>query len=561
MKNPLIGIVGGAGAMGNFFKDFFENQGLEVIVSDLNTKLSNKELAKKADIVIISVPIEKTIKIIKEIAPFVKKDALLMDLTSIKNEPLKAMLENAKSSVLGCHPMFGPTNTIKNQIVIFTPGRGKKWQDFMQKIFTTAGANVKIISAKEHDKIMAVVQGLQHFMSVNLAYSLSKQDISLSKFMELQSPVYRITMDFLGRILHQDPALYANIEISNDAIPEYLSNFLKNGERLLKIIEKKDTKAFIKIFNQGQKYLGGFTKKAQEESDHIIDSLFEKISIKNEKSFWEEQKKTADMAVLGPKDTYSHLAVEKYFPKKSKIFSRTIEEVFEMVEKKRVKIGMVPIENKLQGAVSATFDNLFAGKCKIIGMVQMEISHAFSIHPDSSPRKIEIIYSHAQALAQCSEYLKKHYPRAIQIPVNSTAEAVKQVKSSLEKNVGAISSLSAGEKAKLKIIDQEINAQEKNETRFALIALSDQKINLKKEGRVSLAFTTKDEPGALLKILQEFADENINLTRIESRPSKRRFGEWVFFIDLEGSQKEKKVQSALNKIKKKTKFIKILGEW
>ncbi len=560
-KKPVIGIIGGKGAMGLFFQEFFEKRGFKVLISDLRTKLSNKELAKKSDIVIVSVPIDKTVEIIEEVAPFVKKSGLLMDLTSTKEDPVKTMLKFAKSSVLGCHPMFGPTNNIKGQIVVFTPGRGKKWQNFMQKIFEEAGVNIKIISAKEHDKIMAIVQGLQHFISVNLAYTLAKEKTSIKKFLDLQSPVYRITMDFLGRILHQEPYLYANIEIQNEQIPSHIKSFLNSGEDLLKIIEKKDIKSFVKIFNKGKKHLGKFTQKAQDESDQVIDYLFEKISSQEEKSVWERQKKKADIAILGPKDTYSHIASEKYFPNKTKLFCKTIEEAFSAVEKNQVKLGLIPIENKFEGAVSATFDNLLAGKSKIVAMYKMEINHAVSVHPDANKDKIEIIYSHPQALAQAGDFLKKHYPKVIKIPVSSTAEAVRQVKASANKNIGAISSVQASKNAGLKIVHKEIENKEKNETRFALISKKDFKVNNKKEGRVSLAFTTKDEPGALLSVLQDFADEKINLTRIESRPSKRKFGEWIFFIDIEGDLQKKNVKKALKSVKKKSKFIKILGEW
>ena len=134
-KKPVIGIIGGKGRMGNWFKNFFEKHGSEVIVSDVDTRISNRELAEKADIVIVSVPVKDTVKVINEIIHHVKKDALLTDLTSIKAEPVKAM-EKARSGVLGMHPLFGPlAPNLKNQSIVFCPIKKNKWINFLKNLF------------------------------------------------------------------------------------------------------------------------------------------------------------------------------------------------------------------------------------------------------------------------------------------------------------------------------------------------------------------------------------------------------------------------------------------
>lgn len=561
MLKKTLGIVGGKGQMGAFFVRVFAEQGFNVLVSDLGTALSNKELAKKSDIVVISVPIDRTEAVIKEVAPHLKKSALLMDLTSVKAMPLTAMMSAFPGSVLGCHPLFGPTNGIKNQIIVLTPGRGQKWQNFIQRVFETAGAQVKIVSAEEHDEIMAMVQGLTHFISITFAKTLAASKTPLKKFLDFQTAVYRITMDFLGRILNQDPALYGNIQIKNSLTQEHIKAFLQAGEEFLKIVEAGDLKRFIAYFDVGKRYLGKHTAKFQRESDELIDFFAQKLVGGAGKDFWENQPKKAEMAILGPRNTYSHLAAEKYFPKNTKLFCRTIAEVFDAVESNRAHFGLVPIENKIEGTVSITLDRLFRGTAQIQAMHTLEIFHAFSALKGVKKTDIKTIYSHPQALAQCADFLRKTFPRATLLPLSSTAEAVAYLQKSQDKTAGAISSLSAAESAGLQVMIPKIPQAEKNETRFCVIAKNPLKSASKPQGKVSLAFTTKDEPGALLAILQEFANEKINLTRIESRPTKKKFGEFVFFIDLEGGLSDRSVKKSLARVEAKTKVLKVLGAW
>ncbi len=131
-KQLTIGIIGGTGQMGQWFKRFFERNKCKVIISGRKTEIKPSECASKCDVVIVSVPIDITINVIEEIAPFVKEDALLMDFTSIKKEPVDAMLKFSRSAVIGVHPVFGPSlNTLKNQTIVICPARPKKWLDWV----------------------------------------------------------------------------------------------------------------------------------------------------------------------------------------------------------------------------------------------------------------------------------------------------------------------------------------------------------------------------------------------------------------------------------------------
>ena len=184
MDSPVIGIIGGKGRMGRLFADFFKERGLKVLVSDQKTKLSNKDLAAKADITIISVPIDTTKEVIKEVLPHLKKGSAIMDLTSLKEFPIKAMLKG-KAEVLGLHPMFGNSNPIPNQTVIAC--RTKKsslWSDWMIKFLKKNKVKIIEMTAKEHDKIMNSAQGLIHFADITFADALrrNKMPVKIQNF-------------------------------------------------------------------------------------------------------------------------------------------------------------------------------------------------------------------------------------------------------------------------------------------------------------------------------------------------------------------------------------------
>jgi len=567
--NKTVGIIGGLGKMGQIFKNIFLKQGYKVIVSDLQTTLSNKELAQKSDIVIISVPIKETIKIIKQVAPLIKKEALLMDLTSIKKEPLSAMLKYSSCSVLGAHPMFGPTNNIKGQMIIFCPGRGQTWSRKIQDIFNSCGLLIKKMPANHHDKIMAFVQGVNHFISFTFPHALSKSGIDFKEFLKFQTPAYRVVADFFGRYLHQDPHLYGSIQIENSYSGKAVEIFLNSGQEFLEIIQKKDFTSFINFFNQGKKYLGNFTQKAQQESDEIIDTLALKLSNQTFNKTKIIKNKTADLAVLGPSYTFSHLVAEKNFPQKTKILAATINEVFTLCQNETVKFALVPIENKIEGAVSITLDNLFKSELKIFALLTEKIIHNLIVFKKSKKSNIKKIFSHPQALAQCQNFIKNNFPQAALISTNSTSRAVEKISQSNNPSFAAIASSWAGnDEAKLKILFKNCGDCQDNETNFALITkekflqnktFKNQFKNINCHKFVSLALVLKNKPGTLLKVLQDFAQAKINLTKIYSRPHKEKIGEFIFFLDFEGSFKDPLVSKTLQKVKKNCEKLKILG--
>ncbi len=273
-KDLKIGIIGGNGLMGTIMADLFRKCGYVVIISSRNNGISHEECAKTADVVVVSVPIDATVEVIKKVAPLIKESGLLMDLTSIKKEPLEAMLKYSKCNVIGTHPVFGPgVKTVNKQSFVLCPGRGDEWQNWLHNLLEQNGAKVKVCSAEKHDKMMSVIQGLMHFTSITISHVLKELNIDLFESLEFASPIYKLRLYMVGRILNQDPSLYANIEIENSSVKDVITQYLETSNKLLEIIKNKDKNGFVDFFNEAADYLGNFTEEAEEYSNKIINNL------------------------------------------------------------------------------------------------------------------------------------------------------------------------------------------------------------------------------------------------------------------------------------------------
>jgi len=272
-----VGIIGGTGQMGEWFKNYFENHNYNVLIASRSTKLSIEDCAKKSDLVIITVPIDKTVEIIKRVGPLIKKEACLMDFTSLKQDPLDAMLKYSDCEVVGAHPVFGPSvSSLKNQTIVLCKGRGELWFNKLKNLFEKSHAKVKVATAKEHDKMMAIIQGVTHFSSIAIGHAFKQLDIDINETLEYTSPIYKLRMDMVGRVLNQDPRLYADIEILNPETHKVVSAYIESAEKLRDIIEKNDINSFIKYFNKASDNLGDFRNEAMEYSNYIIEKLVNK---------------------------------------------------------------------------------------------------------------------------------------------------------------------------------------------------------------------------------------------------------------------------------------------
>ncbi len=274
MKIKSIGIIGGNGSMGKWFHGFFEKAGYPVEISDLNTQLTNEALAKRCSVVILSTPIDVAIHLSKSLGPLMKPDQLLMDLCSQKEDIVREMTVHSCCSVLGTHPMFGPyTDTMKGQNIILCPGRGNDFTAWANDLFSNAGAHVTELDPVEHDRHMALVQGLTHLISICMARTLQKMNLHPTDVFSISTPIFRINSDIMGRVFAQDPDLYATLVGENRYVKEVLELFLSSLDEGTKtLIEGSHVEGaeFIRKINS---FIGDYRDKALDRSNLFMNII------------------------------------------------------------------------------------------------------------------------------------------------------------------------------------------------------------------------------------------------------------------------------------------------
>jgi prephenate dehydratase len=269
------------------------------------------------------------------------------------------------------------------------------------------------------------------------------------------------------------------------------------------------------------------------------------------------------IAYLGPEGTFSEEALISYFGDVSNLEMipfATMPEVIKSVNRGEVDQGLVPIENSIEGSVNITQDILtFESEAKIIGEIIIPIKHYLIGKNGTKIKNIRKIISHPHAAAQCRIFLTNKFRNCEIIAANSTAEAVKKL-IYLENDTAAIGAKIAAQLYNLEILESDIEDNKENKTRFVMIG----NYNSPKTGNDKtsiVCFLKKDKPGSLYNILKEFADRNINLTRLESRPAKKDLGDYVFMIDMEGHIHDKNIYEALDSLRNKVYLVKILGSY
>lgn len=281
-------IIGGTGEMGQWFTRFSKEHGYEVVVWGSSRRVDVAEsmgvefasdldhAIGDSDIVVVSVPIDITEKVIAETAPKMKDGSLLMDITSLKAKPIEAMKKHAPAGVeiLGTHPMFGPSiPSLHGQIVIMTPveGRCDKWFPIIRALFENNGAHIEVIDAKEHDRFVSVVQGLTHFAYITIGTTFKRLDFDVNESRRFMSPVYEIMVDFVGRILGQNPYLYALIQMENPEVLKVHEAFKEECMSVSDMVKQHDVEGFSKKMKDAAVHFGD-TALALHRSDNLINS-------------------------------------------------------------------------------------------------------------------------------------------------------------------------------------------------------------------------------------------------------------------------------------------------
>jgi chorismate mutase / prephenate dehydratase len=263
------------------------------------------------------------------------------------------------------------------------------------------------------------------------------------------------------------------------------------------------------------------------------------------------------VAFLGPLATFSHLAALQQFGLSAELVpQKSIPAVFEEVEKGRALYGVVPVENSTEGVVSHTLDMFMESELKINAEVMLEVSH-FLLSRTGRLEDIRKVYSHPQPLAQCRGWLSDNLPNVPQVDVASTTLAAQIV--SEDYTAAAIASEYAATIYNLKVVKERIEDQVNNVTRFLVIGKKG--VAQGSDDKSSLMFSVKDEPGILYRMLEPFAKRGVNLSKIESRPYKKKAWEYIFFLDLIGHISDPHVADAVKELGECCQFVKVLGSY
>ena len=271
------------------------------------------------------------------------------------------------------------------------------------------------------------------------------------------------------------------------------------------------------------------------------------------------QQEPLKVAFLGPEGTFTQQAVFKQFGHSVRALAlASIDEVFHEVESGAADFGVVPIENSTEGTVMHTLDRFLVSPLSICGEVELRI-HQYLMGRMKSLSSVKRVCSHQQSLAQCREWLDEHLPDAEQVAVSSNAEAARRARDEL--HTAAIAGETAAEVYGLAVLVAKIEDRPDNTTRFLVIGAKTFRPSGDDKTTVLVSVAHTDAPGALYRLLEPLAKNAVSLTRIESRPSRRKKWDYVFFLDLEGHAEDAKVAAALGELKERSSLYRVLGSY
>ncbi|MFC2071891.1 prephenate dehydratase [Chloroflexota bacterium] len=264
------------------------------------------------------------------------------------------------------------------------------------------------------------------------------------------------------------------------------------------------------------------------------------------------------VAFQGERGAYSEEAAFHFFGASIQVEPcESLDDVFRVVEKGEAQFGIVPIENSLEGSISRSYDLLLDSTLRVCGETELRVVHCLIASPETQLDLIKRVYSHPQALGQCQSFLK-HLDREL-IPTYDTAGSVKMIKEKGITDGAAIASARAAEIYGMQIIARAIEDTTNNSTRFFILAKQDSPPT--GNDKTSIVFSVKHRPGALYGFLRKLASRNINLTKIESRPTRQKPWEYNFYLDFEGHREDEASREALDNLEKTALFVKVLGSY
>jgi prephenate dehydrogenase len=245
-----VGIIGGTGGMGQWFARFFTREGYPVLVSGREAGPSLPEMAGACPVVVVSVPIGVTCEVIRKVGPLMKEESLLMDLTSLKVEPVRAMLESSPSEVIGLHPLFGPAEpSLAEKNLALCPARGEKWLPGLRGLLERNGAHLVETTPERHDEIMALVQGINHLDTLVMGMVLMESGLDPAVIERFSTPILRTKMGIIQKVFSH-PDLYAQIIALNPYLRRMMDLFEKKFAELKNVVEKGSPEDLRRLIQQ-----------------------------------------------------------------------------------------------------------------------------------------------------------------------------------------------------------------------------------------------------------------------------------------------------------------------
>jgi len=348
-------------------------------------------------------------------------------------------------------------------------------------------------------------------------------------------------------------------------------------EDLRKKIDETDAK-IVKLLAERIKIAREIGEEKKEQGKEVEDKDREKIVLGNVRSIAQEEKISPEsiesiyrqiitvaksmegivVAFQGEIGAYSEEAAFNFFGPSVRVEPcESLDDVFKAVEGAKVSFGIVPIENSLEGSISRVYDLLLDSSLKVCGEMELRVVHCLIANPGARVDLIRRVYSHPQALGQCQAFLK--HLNCELIPTYDTAGSVKMVKEMGIMDGAAIAGARAAEIYGMEIIASEIEDNPNNFTRFFILSQKDSPPS--GNDKTSIVFSVKHRPGALYEFLKELAVRNINLTKLESRPTRQKPWDYNFYLDFEGHREDKASREALEYLAETSLFVKVLGSY
>jgi prephenate dehydrogenase len=262
LSRSKVGIIGGKGRMGAWFAGLLEEHGLEVVCTGQSTRLSPRDMVRQCRTIVVSVPIAATLRVIQDIGPLVPRDGLLMDLTSIKKAPVEAMLRHSRSQVVGLHPLFGPAPGSTDVSIVVCPGRGREGETWITDIFQKSGIRIVSLEAEAHDRVMGLIQGVNHFSTLALALCLKDSGYGMKELLQCSTRTFRQRLDRIRAMLDQPAGLFGSLLMDNPFTGDFIETYLASCTRLKQISSEGDRGAFEELLES----LNGFFGKEERKS-------------------------------------------------------------------------------------------------------------------------------------------------------------------------------------------------------------------------------------------------------------------------------------------------------